>query len=119
MNNSLSQKITNISARINQLKTIGLKSSSSLGLYSKVVQVPDNVETVKIVLSAEEPFLFSSYLETPTNLSDSAEAFYAFRNITDENNRSIVLIERDNPFTNGVSVRIVGTSYFTTKIEQG
>lgn len=115
--NKFSQWIKSLQARINQLKTIGLKSSSSLGIYSKVVQIPDNVNYCWIVLNANEPMLFSAYIETPSQLSESEDSLYALRAATDESSRSIIIVRKGDVPVSGLSIRVVATSVFEYSLE--
>lgn len=115
--NRFSQWIRSLQARINRLKTIGLKSSSSLGIYSEVIQIPDNVSYCWIILSANEPMLFSAYIETPTQLSETDDSLYIFRAATDEDYRNIVVIRKGDTPVSGLSVRVVATSVFNSSLE--
>lgn len=115
--NKFSQWIKSLQAKINQLKTLGLKSSSSLGVYSKVIQIPNNVNYAWIVLSANEPMLFSAYIETPTQLSEGDEDLYMFRSATNESHQNIIIVRKGSSPVTGLSVRVVATSVFTASLE--
>lgn len=115
--NKFSQWIKSLQARINQLKTIGLKSSSSLGIYSEVIQIPNNVDYCWIVLSANEPMLFSAYIETPSQLSESDDSLYILRAATDESHRNIVIVRKGDVPVSGLSIRVVATSVFEYSLE--
>lgn len=95
MANSFAERVKNIEARINQLKTAGLSSSSSVSTISKTI-----ILSVKIVGStystqSENSYritvnwknsagLCSAYIKSPTNLNNRR---YVLERITDSSHK--------------------------------
>lgn len=81
MQNSFSMKIKGIEARINRLKTLGMRGSSTFATISKTVSIPMNIVSdgyggsaseysARITVDSEEDnCLVCAYIQSPQNFS--------------------------------------------------
>lgn len=110
-------KIKDLEARILRLKTLGLKSSSSLAAASQQITIPNNgARAVHIIVNTNKSALVAAYMVSPTTLVKDAVAF--FRLETDENHRNIVALGVFDGYTvDGYKIEVMATSTFTYSLE--
>jgi hypothetical protein len=112
--NGFASKIKNIEANINRLKTIGLRSASTIGVTEKNISLANGHTNALITLTNQDglPMLFSAYLVSPTNFSDRE---VTLRPATNRNGKNQIRIKAWS--LDGFVILISATSAFTASIE--
>lgn len=116
MADKFANKIKDLEARILRLKTLGLKSSSSLAATSQNITMPNGKQFVDVVVSTSQATLLAAYIVSPTTLDKDKGVVVRFK--TDWYGRSIVSLGVFSGYNlDGITVKITATSTFSYTLE--
>lgn len=112
--NGFANRIKNIEASMNRLKTIGLRSVSTIGVTEKNISLANGHTNALITLNNLDglPMLFSAYLVSPTNFSDRE---VTLRSATNRDGKNQIRVKAWS--LDGFTIAIRATSEFTASIE--